>query len=283
MARGTAIRQRGPAVTIWIYRILFLPSLLVLLPAYLRRMRRRGGHGENLRHRFGGHPGLGPRTPGTRRVWLQAVSVGELLAVAPILEALKREGVETYLTTTTSTGYRIANDRFRGLTCGIGYFPIDWWPFSARAWRMIDPDLAVLTEGERWPEHVRQARRRGVPLVNINARLSDRSFRRLRFCSRWAPPLARFVLDGITRLLPASNLDERRFRELGFPPERMQVTGNIKLDVVIPRLSVAELAALRGELGLPEGPVLLGSSTWPGEEEAEAVSGHWPPNVGPEG
>ncbi|MBI4626556.1 MAG: 3-deoxy-D-manno-octulosonic acid transferase [Verrucomicrobia bacterium] len=249
---------------LWLYRLFFLPALVVLAPGYWRRMRRRGGYRSDFGHRFGGHPLLPGKPAGTKRVWLQAVSVGEMLAIGPVLQALRTDGVEVYLTTTTSTGYRVANDRYRGLTIGIGYFPIDWWPFSARAWRSIAPDLVILTEGERWPEHLRQAAKRGVPVLSINARMSDRSYTRLkRF-----PAVARLMFGGVTRLLPCSAQDEARFRELGMPPDRIFTTGNIKLDVQIPPLSEAGRVELRRELGLPEGLVLLGSSTWAGEEEA---------------
>jgi len=247
----------------WLYRLLFLPVLVVLSPYYLRRMRRRGGYGEKFRHRFGGHE-VPPRRPGVVRVWLQAVSVGEMLAIGPMLEALHRDGIEVFLTTTTSTGYRMAQDRYRALTLGIGYFPIDWWYFSARAWRHIQPDLVILTEGERWPEHLHQARRRAVPVLGVNARISDHSFRRLRAF----PPVARLMFDGVTRLLPSSHQDETRFRTLGVPAGRITFTGNIKLDVAIPKLDGPALEQLRRDLGLPAGFVLLGSSTWPGEEAA---------------
>jgi 3-deoxy-D-manno-octulosonic-acid transferase len=193
------------------------------------------------------------------------VSVGEILAVEPIARALAGDGVEVVLTTTTSTGHRLALDRRLPDAAGAAYFPIDWLPFSARAWRAIDPDLAVVTEGERWPEHARQAQNRGVPVLCINGRISDRSFRRLR---RF-PQAASLILGGITRLLASSELDAGRFRELGFPSERLEVTGNIKLDVDIPRLDETHRTQLRSELGLPAGgSVLLGSSTWPGEEAA---------------
>ncbi len=249
---------------LWLYRFFFVPALLIIAPRYLWRMRRRGGYRANFSHRFGGHPLLPATKPARRRVWFQAVSVGEMLAIGPILEALKRDGVEVYLTTTTSTGHRLARDRYAPLTLGIGYFPIDWWPFSVRAWRRINPDLIVLTEGERWPEHLHQAARRGVPALCINARLSDRSFTRLR----QHRPAANLLLAGVTRYLPASAIDASRFSELGVPPERIGPAGNIKLDVLIPSLGSAEQAQLRQELGLPVGPVLLGSSTWPGEEVA---------------
>ena len=249
---------------LWLYRLLFVPALVVLAPRYLRRMLKRGGYRLDFAHRFGRHPAIAKK-PGAIRVWVQAVSVGEMFAIGSILEALRRDGVEVYLTTTTSTGYRLAHDRYRGVTIGIGYFPIDWWPFSARAWRRIDPDVVILTEGERWPEHLRQAARRGVRVLCINARLSDRSFARMK---RFRPT-ARLMLDGVARWLPGSHEDEARFLELGVPRERITTTGNIKLDVQITPLTGAECAQLRRELGLRAGePVLLGSSTWPGEEAA---------------
>jgi 3-deoxy-D-manno-octulosonic-acid transferase len=250
---------------IWLYRLLFPFALLVMAPYYMWRMRRRGGYGDGFWHRFGLPPKLPARRPGAPRVWLQAVSVGEMLAVEPILRALKNDGTEVMLTTTTSTGYRVAVDRHLAHGCAIAYFPIDWLPFSARAWAAISPDLAIVTEGERWPEHMRQAKRRGVPVLCINARISDRSFRRLR---RF-PAAAAFVLDGMTRILAGSEHDAERFRELGFPAEGITVTGNIKLDSDIALLGAGSRAALQRELGLaPDRLVLLGSSTWPGEEEA---------------
>jgi 3-deoxy-D-manno-octulosonic-acid transferase len=250
---------------IWIYRLLFPFVLLATAPYYLWRMRRRGGYVAGFWHRFGLPPRLPARRPGVRRVWLQAVSVGEMLAVEPIVTALGADGVEVMLTTTTSTGYRVAADRHRAHVRGIAYFPVDWMPFSSRAWARISPDLAIVTEGERWPEHMHQAKSRGVPVLSINARISDRSFRRLR---RF-PAAAAFVLDGMTRILAGSAQDARRFREMGYPADRISVTGNIKLDVRIPLLDEAGRARLRLELGLPAGRlVLLGSSTWPGEEAA---------------
>jgi 3-deoxy-D-manno-octulosonic-acid transferase len=250
---------------IWIYRLLFPLVMLVMSPRYLLRMRRRGGYAEGFRHRFGSFPPIPPRAKGVRRVWLQAVSVGEMLAIEPILRELKAAGVEVVLTTTTSTGYRVALDKLLPNVIAVAYFPIDWAPFSSRAWRRVNPDLAIVAEGERWPEHLRQARRRGVRVMCINARISDRSLRRLR---RF-PLAASFVLGGIDRTLASSAHDAENFRALGYPAERLSVTGNIKLDVKIPLLGGADRSRLRTELGLPDDlPMVLGSSTWPGEETA---------------
>jgi len=250
---------------IWIYRLLFPFALVAMAPRYLGRMRRRGGYRKGFLNRLGGLRELPPKRAGVPRIWLQAVSVGEMLAIEPILRELHASGAEIYLTTTTSTGCLVARDRYLPIVLGLGYFPLDWWPFSARAWRLIEPDVAILVEGERWPEHLSQASRRRVPVLCINARLSDRSFRRMMHF----PTITAFLLRGISQILTASTQDEDRFLELGYPPGRLQRTGNIKLEVLIPLLDDGARQGLRRELGLPaDGLILLGSSTWPGEEAA---------------
>ncbi|MDD3180177.1 MAG: glycosyltransferase N-terminal domain-containing protein [Opitutaceae bacterium] len=250
---------------IFLYRLLFLPALLVAAPYYLWRMHRRGGYSDGFWHRFGGVPELPAKRPGVRRIWLQAVSVGEMLAISPLLEAFRHDkSVEIYLTTTTSTGYKLALEKYRDWTVGLGYFPLDFWAFSSRAWRHVQPDLAILMEGERWPEHLRQAQQRGVPVLCINARMSDRSWRRLHRFRRILPALS----VGITRLAAAAKRDEQRFRALGISTGNLETSGNLKLDVKIPLLPDDEKVRLRRELGLGNGLVLLGSSTWAGEESA---------------
>jgi 3-deoxy-D-manno-octulosonic-acid transferase len=251
---------------LWFYRVMFVPVLLVAAPYYLWRMRKRGGYRDGFGQRFGAVDELPAKRAGVKRIWLQAVSVGEMLAIGPVIDGLMKRGdVEIYLTTTTSTGHKLAVERYAAKVMAVGYFPTDWVFFSARAWGQVVPDLAILTEGERWPEFIAQARKRGVPLIALNGRLSDRSFSRMR-AWLWA---VRPLMRGITRVLACSEHDAERFRELGFSSERVSSTGNIKLDVTIPVLAEVEKAALRKELGLgAEAAVLLGSSTWPGEEVA---------------
>ncbi len=252
---------------LWLYRLLFLPLALLSAPYYGWRMRRRGGYGAHFGQRFGATPVLPAKRPGVKRVWLQAVSVGEMLAIAPLIEAWKADpAVEVYLTTTTSTGYALAAERYlaKGAVMALGYFPLDFWFCSAKAWRSVQPDLVVLTEGERWPEHLHQAARRGVPAVAVNARLSDRSFRRMRRLG----PLARLLTRGLSHVLAASEGDATRFAAFGVPEGRITVTGNLKLDVSLPEVGEAEAEKFRRELGLGDARLLLGASTWPGEEAA---------------
>lgn len=250
----------------WAYRILFPPLLLLALPYYAWRMLRRGGYGTGFSQRLGFFPVLPPKTPGRARLWIQAVSVGEIEAIGPLLRQLHASGrVEIILTTTTSTGYRLAQERHADVTARIGIFPADLWPCSALAWRRIQPDRIILIEGELWPEHLAQARARGVPALLINARLSDRSFAR----HRRFRPLSRALLSRFDLIAAGSEEDARRFRELGLAPV---VTGNLKFDVASDApMTATERTALRASLGFGVDDatiVLLGSSTWPGEETA---------------
>jgi len=248
----------------WAYRILFPLLLIPALPYYFWRMLRRGGYGTGFSQRFGFFPAQGPKTPGKRRFWIQAVSVGEIEAIGPLLRQLQATGeAEIILTTTTSTGYRLAKERYADVAGAIGIFPADLWPCSALAWRRIRPDVVVLVEGELWPEHLAQARARGVPAFLINGRISDKSFaRHQRFLK-----LSRYVLGHFRQIAAGSEEDARRFRTLGFAST---LTGNIKFDVASDApMSAEERARLRDELGFGTDPrtvVVLGSSTWKGEE-----------------
>lgn len=250
---------------IWIYRILFLPLFLISCPYYFGRMIRRGGYAKDFSHRFGCVPALPPRRAGTHRLWIQAVSVGETEAVVPLLRAFKERGdVEVVLTTTTSTAYKIIREKYADLVTAYACFPMDFLPFSAKAWRRFDPSAAVLMEGELWPEHIAQARSRGVPVFVVNARLSDRSFRRWRASGF----IARRLLAQIDFFCAGTRNDFARFRALGVPAEKIALTGNMKFDAAAgDAFGEADAVALKKELGFPpDAPVLLGSSTWPGEE-----------------
>ncbi len=247
---------------------MFLPALICLLPYYAWRMWRRGGYRHDFHHRFGLIDRPPPKAPGARRVWIQAVSVGEANALGPLLAKLRaRPHTEIILTTTTSTGYRILREKYAAEVLKVGIFPLDFWPFSRNAWRRLEPDMAVLFESELWPEHLEQARRRKVPVALVNARMSDRSFGRYqKFCA-----VARWLLGQLRLVLCASKPDEERFLALGADPAKTHHTGNIKFDVAANtgKFTAAQIAELRDELGFGTDPgtlVLLGSSTWVGEE-----------------
>ena len=255
---------------IWLYRFFYLPALLLALPYYGLRMWRRGGYARDFQHRLGRLPHLPPPARGKKRIWLQAVSVGEVFAIGPLIDALQQDDrVEIVLTTTTSTGYAEARKRYADRVGCIGIFPLDFWPCVRTAWRRLQPDAIILTESELWPEHLHQARQRCVPTFLVNARISDTSFKRYQ----QVPQLARRLLSKLDHIYAASALDQTRLLQLGVRPQTIASTGSIKFDVAIePRLNASQRAALRDALGFrceagASAPfILLGSSTWPGEE-----------------
>jgi len=252
---------------IWFYRIIFIPLLILASPYYIWRMLRRGGYSEGFIQRFGLFPALTSKALGRRRIWIQAVSVGEIEAIGPLLQQLKAKGqTEVVLTTTTSTGYRIAQDKYKDLCIGIGFFPLDFWPFSRLAWSRIAPDKIILAEGELWPEHLHQAKNRNIPAYLINARLSDKSFaRHQKFKS-----ITKNLLEQFSWIGAGSEEDARRLKTICDIKNQIEVTGNLKFDVSAEGpLSASDKNKLRAELGFgnsPETMVLLGSSTWDGEE-----------------
>ena len=213
---------------IWFYRIFFVPLLILASPYYIWRMLRRGGYSTGFSQRFGLFPALPSKVKGRRRIWIQAVSVGEIEAIGPLLQRLKASGqTEVVLTTTTSTGYRIALDKYKDLCIGIGFFPLDFWPFSRIAWSRIAPDKIILAEGELWPEHLHQAKNRQIPAYLINARLSDKSFaRHQKFKS-----ITRNLLKEFSWIGAGSEEDARRLKVISDIENQIEVTGNLKFDV----------------------------------------------------
>lgn len=250
---------------IWLYRLLFLPAFLAMFPYYALRMIRRGGYAKDFSQRLGFTPKLPPKAAGKKRIWLQAVSVGEVEAVMPLVKKLNAtDRYEVAITTTTSTAYALLNGKYAADCFWKSVFPIDFWPFSAATWRAINPDLIVLMEGEVWPEHLHQAAARGVPAILVNARLSDRSFGRY---SKVAA-VAKRMFAPFAEICVSNETDMERFAKLGVPAQKMTLTGNIKFDTPSVGVSAEEKLSLKRELGFaPDSFVLLGSSTWSGEEK----------------
>jgi 3-deoxy-D-manno-octulosonic-acid transferase len=251
---------------IWFYRIAFPFVALLLAPYYLSRMLKRGGYARKLSYRIGLWPKLPPKRKGISRIWIQAVSVGELSSIGKLLdELLSNPQLEVVLSGTTSTGLSIAEEKYAGRLLAQGPFPLDWLPFSALAWSRIQPDLTLAVDSELWPEHMKQAAKRGIPFLILNARLSDRSYRRLQFFR---------IFHGILipenmNVLASSEKQHERWMDLGLAPDQVTVTGNLKVDVVSKgRPDPEDKRKLLEEFGFGKKCIVLaGISTWPGEEK----------------
>ena len=252
----------------WLYNLLFPVAFACLLPHFLLRMLRRGGYARDFSQRFaryGAAEAALLAAPG-RPIWIQAVSVGELAVAFSFMDELRRRdpAARFVLTTNTSTGHALALKKIQAPDVTL-YFPMDVPGIVARALRRIRPAAVVLVENEMWPNLIRHARKQGIPTVLINGRISEHSFqgyRKIRF-------ITRRLLPEIRRFCVQSAADRDRLLALGAPADRVEVVGSAKYDVE-PTAPTAEAraGALLAKLGVRPGqPVLVGGSTWDGEEE----------------
>jgi 3-deoxy-D-manno-octulosonic-acid transferase len=236
-------------------------------------MRRRGGYGGKFRERFGVFDeDVNARlVAGRGRTWwIHAVSVGEVnVAQKLITEMLRRDPERpVVLSVTTSTGRAVAEKNAPpGLT--VIYSPVDIGWIVRMVLGRIQPARYILMEAELWPNLVRRATKRGIPVALANARLSPRSERRFRRFRCLTGPL--FSLPGL--VLVQDESDAARFAGIGVPPERIRCTGSIKYDLAgnVRAERVGEFRGLLRQLwGDPLPPLLLAASTHPGEEKALA-------------
>jgi len=249
------------------YNVLFAVVYVAMLPQFLMRMRRRGGY----RNRFGDRFGRYPEEVSQRlqrmdgAVWIHAVSVGEVYVAGQVMRALRERlpSLRFVFSTTSSTGWKEA-EKVVGPDDVLIYNPLDFPACVKRALELIRPQAFILTESEIWPNIIRSCHARGVPIFLVNARVSDRSapgYRRLRF---WFGP----VLRMFSSIMAQSEADKQRLVAAGADPSRIEVTGSFKFDVANrnpeKERAIAEFLA-RHDAGRDR-IVLLGGSTWPGED-----------------
>jgi len=248
------------------YNLLLLLLSPLLLLGLLYRMVVRGKSREGLRERLGF---VSPQAAefGQHRdpvIWVQACSVGEVAAVAPVIEAVRaREPLaHVVLSTTTPTGRELAARR--GLEVdAVTYFPFDLPFVVGKALSTVRPDMLVMVDTELWPNMMAVARSAGIRTAVINGRISDKAYPR----DLVIRPILSWTLGNIDRVLAQSDKDAARFRALGAREDRVEVLGNCKFDEDMPSVPPAEASRLRMELGLPEGaPILVAGSTREGEE-----------------
>ena len=252
--------ERLPA-TLRTYRLLMRAAapLAPMLLSY--RLKRGKEHARRLGERRGETSIPRPSGP---LVWLHGASVGEITAVLPLIERIHGRGLNVLVTSGTVTSASVAEKR---LPPGVihQFAPLDTPQFAARFLNHWKPDLGLFVESDLWPSMITTASERGVPLILVNGRLSERSFNRWRVFPRTIGALLRcFDL-----CLAQSTDDGARYAGLGAP--RITTSGNLKLDVDAPPADAAKLAALSEAIG--GRPVIAAASTYPGEE-AEVIDAH---------
>ena len=256
---------------IYLYQWLLTCLLILGLPLVPVSMAVSEKRRHGLLHRLGlfSFLNLPPCAPGKRRIWVHALSVGEVRSAQPLMDALVGEdNVEVVFTASTMSGLATARELYLDIdaprTLGVGYFPFDiWWAVSA-AFQRIAPHDICLIETDLWPWFLKRAAAKNIRVSLVNARMSQRSltgYLRLK-------ALGRFFFGHLSQVLVQTRLDGERFQAVGVPSSRIQVTGNMKFDQKIPKLDDSARQDLEGELGIEPGQtVCLAGSTHAGEEE----------------
>ena len=256
-----------------LYNILVtLVFIFLALPYFLYRLVVEKG----FVHRFRQSMGLVHReeinpVANTNCIWIHGASVGEMVAISPLVKEMKNIMPErkVLVSAVTVGGYDMARQIMPEADAIIN-FPLDLpWVASSMV-RRVRPGIFMMVETELWPNFLRAIRERSIPVMMVNGRISEKSAKNYRYLFS----LLRDMLNTISRFCMQSSIDAKYITQLGADPEKIFVTGNTKFDQTYAEVSSEDLANYKTELGLGEDawPVIVAGSTHRTEEEAVLTS-----------
>jgi len=252
---------------IWVvYNVLFAIGYSLMLPYFIFRMVRRGGYLKGFLERLCVFDAAAAAKIRERpRIWIHAVSVGEIMVALRFIDEFRTQepSVAFMLTTTTSTGHSIATGRLNASDV-IAYFPVDFPFVIRRALDLFRPRALVLVESELWPNLVRLTAARGIPVILVNGRMSERSERGYRIVRVFFEK----AINKVKLLCVQTPDDERRMVALGAKSSLVRVTGSAKYDLTnVDSSGLSRVEAALKTLGVTRDNLLIvAGSTWPGEE-----------------
>jgi 3-deoxy-D-manno-octulosonic-acid transferase len=255
-------RVECPFRMYFVYTALLALGLLFSLPYWIFRMLRDQKYRAGLWQRLGKIPSRLIHAGAQKTIWVHAVSVGEVLAISRLVGEMKKSYPEhrMVVSTTTDTGQRLARQRFGEEN--VFYFPLDF-PFAIGPYlRLLRPEVVVIAETEFWPNFLRLARESGARIMVVNARISDRSQRGYSLFQS----LTRKILGHVSAFLAQTDADRLRLIEIGAPPDRVQVSGNLKFDVAAPEPPPIVESLFSAFQKTAAGPIIVAGSTMEGEE-----------------
>ena len=244
-------------------RKLYTLLLYLLAPLVILRLAWRSIRAPDYRRRWPERFGSIEPALGERVIWIHAVSVGEVHAAEPVVRALLEQHPDysVLVTTVTPTGSARATALFGDVVAHV-YAPYDLPGAVSRFLERVRPQLAIVMETELWPNLFHACQRRGVPLLLVNARLSERSetgYLRVR-------GLATQTLSAVTEIAAQTELDAGRFRRIGADEDSISVTGNLKFEQRVPPSLLERAEVLRRDWGVGR-TVWVAGSTHEGEDE----------------
>jgi 3-deoxy-D-manno-octulosonic-acid transferase len=247
----------------FLYSLLLTFGLIALMPRFIYDALRHGKYIPGLWERLGKLPLINAQ--GRPVIWLHCVSVGETQAARPLARAILERfpAHALVVSTTTVTGQRVAREVFGDSAAAVFYFPFDWAWTTRRALSSVKPSAVLIMETELWPNFLRECHSGLIPVVLVNGRLSEKSFRRYRLIR----PFIRRAVDCLALALMQTADDERRLRALGLADERVRTVGNVKFDAGAALDQQALTEELRERFRLDETrPLIVAASTHAPEE-----------------
>ncbi|HEV2173215.1 MAG TPA: glycosyltransferase N-terminal domain-containing protein, partial [Nitrospira sp.] len=251
-------------IVLALYRALFTLVLLLLViafPLWIFTPKRR----KTLFKRLGWQDYPHARQSSFKPVWIHALSIGELLSAGSLIEQVRPAIGDRplYLSVSTLSAFTLATERFTRFCDGLFYFPYDIAFSITRVLTKINPALVVLIETDIWPGFLTEIRRRQIPCLLVNGRLSPESFRSYHSFRILFEP----AFNTFRWVYPQSSPEAERFLAIGLEPARLRSIGNLKFDAAL-TIPGADAASLRQELNIPSNsPILIAGSTHPGEED----------------
>ncbi len=201
-----------------------------------------------------------------RPIWLHALSVGEVLSALPLAKAIRHAIGKRplYFSASTKTGHDIALKQVRDVADAIFFFPYDFIPSIRHMVNQINPGLVIIVETDIWPNFLYEMKKQCIPVLLVNARLSNSSFSGYKKLGK----LLNNLLLSFEKVCVQSKEDGKRFRLLGIPEDRLILTGNVKFDQPKPSDTEKDINTLGQSLHIkPEQKVIIAGSTHSGEEE----------------
>ena len=249
-----------------LYNVVLLVTAIIVLPYYLLKIIFTGKYRQSLIPKLGGRQEkILANLKNGPRIWIHAVSVGEVTAAVPIVASLKakRPDVEIIFSTSTETGQEMAHRLIQGAAAFI-YFPLDIPPVVHKSIKQVNPNAFVMVETELWPNFLKACKLKRIKTLMVNGRFSLRSYGKYRLTSFfWKKILTDLSAAGMI-----TKIDAARFTNIGMPEDKIQVLGNAKYDALAAMASPALREEIISRFNRQSGErFLVAGSTHPGEEE----------------
>lgn len=249
----------------WLYNVLLLVYWATLIPMLIYRLIREEGFYQRIKQSIGFLPDdLKEKISNRHAIWVHAASVGEIVAASPIVREMRKTHPNEVIivSVVTATGFRMAHQIIKGAD-GILYFPLDLPYLTDRILTIVKPRAIVLVETEIWPNFLRIAARKNIPVMMMNGRISRRSSSRYRMITFFT----RRVLSTIYVFCMQSRIDAQYIIDIGADPNKVIVTGNTKYDQTYGIVTDEEKKRYLKELGFDENtyPIMIAGSTHKGE------------------